>query len=154
MTKLFLAALVLLSGTAAVVARNVVVDAGTTSVRNVYDPLLSNYQVNVTASCNSPGECVLPVGAVSQDTLVQHVSCEFALSNSAIVSSAFLDDATATFRNTVPVFNFGTGASSTERGINSDTYLLFKKGATPRVHVFTVTSGPGFVTCTLSGYQK
>jgi hypothetical protein len=122
-------------------------------VKNIYDPLLNNYQEVLTPTCGA-SLCQITAPAVTKTTLIQHVSCGFSMLSSAIVTNAFLSNANSPPINVLNPFIFATSGSRAERGINADTFLIFKKGMTPEIDIVTSGDVAGTVICKLSGYHQ
>ena len=101
-----------------------------TPVKNIYDPLLNNYQEVLTPTCTG-SLCQITAPAVTKTTPIQHVSCGFSMLSSAIVTNAFLSNANSPPINVINSFIFAAAGSEAEREINADTSLIFKKGMTP-----------------------
>jgi hypothetical protein len=124
-----------------------------TSVKNIYDPLLSNFQETLSNNCATT-DCEIIAPAVTKTTLIQHVSCQFSMSSSAVITQAFLTDLTLSGFNYVNPFSYGTVNSDAYRGINADTFLIYKKGMQPRIAIETSGDSAGGTKCTLSGYHQ
>jgi hypothetical protein len=76
------------------------------------------------------------------------------MSASAVTTNAFLSNGQTSPINFLNPFAYATVNSSAWRGINADTFLLFKNGMLPEVDIFTSGDSAGDVVCTLSGYHQ
>lgn len=130
-------------------------DAGAdaTSVKNVYDPLLNNYQEKVVFNCTVEN-CQFLASTVTKTTLIQHISCGFSMSASAVVVTAYLTDFDSAATDFINPFSYGTANAAAYRGINADTFLIYKKGMQPRIAIITSGDVAGPLSCTLSGYHQ
>ena len=117
-------------------------------------PASHPYQVFATSvTCQYQGDCAVffPAIANAGNTIIQHLSCEFALTGGSVVG-AVLSGPTNNVRNIVPVFAFAAANGVTTYGINADTYLFFAKGVVPEVDVYSAGAPIQDLNCTVSGY--
>ena len=127
--------------------------AATTTVENVYDPILKPYQARLTnTTCTTV--CNLVFSKVTQDrVLIMHVSCTIALPSGASIANALLTTSDSADSNFLPMVSNAPVSGVSIAGTNSSTYLFVGKGDAAKVSFLVTGGNPGGLDCTISGYH-
>lgn len=116
---------------------------------DISQPLNHPFQLWLQGKC-SVGECAFFFSAVTQRSVVTHVSCEVTVPDGSKIIAAALYSENP--RNTLPVFAYASDAGNTDYGINSDVLLSYEIGKAPEVRIHSRGPVLKFTSCTLSGY--
>jgi hypothetical protein len=124
-------------------------------------PANARYQETMSGCFNTVTACGFTFPAVSQETLVLHVSCLVDLQKVIdpslvfpVILSTSGPTATPTASNWLRAANMGISPAfdgSGWYGVNAETYLFFAPGQTPIVTLIVPTTIFGASQCTISG---
>jgi hypothetical protein len=130
--------------------------AATAPSQNVKDAGLTHpYQESNSSNCGT-SDCETTFGTIAApETVVQHVSCSFAVPTGAVVWSTTLFEG-----NSSANANFLPASSSAPTGgynyyiINETTQLFLTTGDKPFIDIGTMGGNVDVLTCTISGYHS
>lgn len=126
----------------------------TTQTNNVNDPVNHPYSQTASASSCQSYYCILYFPALTaNETLLQHVSCQFFLPT-GVTASSLLVSTYSGDQNMLPVSAYANNGNGTYQATNESTYLFASSGDQYIIELGTNGGAAQGLYCTISGYHN